>query len=439
MAARYNARDEHPNKPKPASLGARDPMTARRLKLAMLLFLLLLLLAALPRRASAQAISSMNPEFLNQSADWVPAVEQLSHKVVAITGTNPISITVENSSSIGTQELGEVQRLIDGRLRVAGAQPSAATGAAYAVKIAISENAREFVLAASITQSSGEPAVAVVTAQRSAPEVAGNLVSLRKAFLLRQDLPILDAQLLNPTTLIVLGPDRITIYGKQPGGWQSIATAEIAVHQLPRDARGRLAVRGDSFDAYLPGMVCTSTSLAPLAVGCRDSDDPWPISIESALYNSARNYFTRATGDFADVASKFYSAAFFWQSRTEPHVVFTTADGVLRDGPAGPLPVEAPGWGSDVALLYNSTGAAQNACNGSHLIATASGDYSQPDSLRAFEIHGQKAITASDPLEFPGPVLALWSAPDLTAATVVTHNQKTGGYEAYSVTASCLQ
>lgn len=438
MSPRYNARDERSRKAKSASLGARDPMTARRIKLAMLLFLVLLLLAALPHKARAQAISSMNPEFLNQSADWVPAVEQLVHKIVAVTGTNPISTTIENSSTIGAQELGEVQRLIEGRLRLAGAQPSTTPGAAYTVKITISENIREFVLTASIASSS-EPAVSIVTAQRSAPEAAGNLVSLHKTFLLRQDSPILDAQLLNPNVLVILGPDRVTIYGKQPTGWQSIASADLAARHIARDARGRLAVRGDSFDAFLPGMVCSNTSISPLAVGCRDSDDPWPISIESALYNSARNYFTRATGNSADVGSKFYSAAFFWQSRTEPHVVFTTAEGVLRDGPAGPLPVEAPGWGSDVALLFNMTGAVPNACNGSHIIATSGGDYSQPDSLRAFEIHGQKAVAASDPLEFSGPVLALWSAPDLTAATVVAHNQKTGSYEAYSVTASCLQ
>src|SRR5579884_118444 len=100
MAARYNSRGESSGQGKSKPLGARDPMTARRIKLAMLLALVLLLIAALPRKAPAQAISSMNPEFLEQSADWPPAAEQLARKIVAITGAVPVSLQIENSSSI---------------------------------------------------------------------------------------------------------------------------------------------------------------------------------------------------------------------------------------------------------------------------------------------------------------------------------------------------
>ncbi len=438
MAARYNSRGESSGQGKSKPLGARDPMTARRIKLAMLLALVLLLIAALPRKAPAQAISSMNPEFLEQSADWPPAAEQLARKIVAITGAVPVSLQIENSSSISAEEFAEVQRLIVGRLRSAGAAPSAPAGAAYSARIVVSQNARAFVLAAVVNQSSGEPAAAIATAAPSAPQAAANAVTLARTFLLRQDAPILDAQFLTPATLVVLGADRITAYGRTPNGWQSIASAEIAAHHaMPRDLRGRLAVRADSFDAYLPGMVCSSASLAPLAIGCRDSDDPWPISLQSALYNSARNYFARGNGDFSEFLVKFYSAAFFWQSRTEPHVVFTTSEGVMRDGPSGALPVDAPGWGSEVALLYNASAAA-GGCNGSHILATMAGDYTERDAVRAFEIHGQRAVAASDPVEFAGPVLALWSSPDMTAATVVSQNSKTGSYEAYRVTASCL-
>lgn len=441
MTPRYNSRNEHSRRAKAALLAARDAMRASRIGLAMLLTVAMLVIAALPRQAKAQAISGMNPEMLNQSADWVPAVEQLARKILAIAGPNPVSVTVENVSSVGAQELAEVQRLIDGRLRLSGIQPSTTAGAAYSVKITISENTRGFVLAAATTQSSGEAAFAIVTAARTAPEVAANLVSLHKTILLRQEGPLLDAQLLNDGTLVVLGPDRITTYGKQAAGWQSIASAEIATHHaMPRDMRGRVAVHGDGFDAYLPGMVCSSTALSPLSIGCRDSDDPWPISGEGALYNASRNYFTRASGSNFEYATKFYSAAFFWESRTEPHGVFTTPAAVMRDGPTGPLPVEVTGWGSEVALLYNNTaGASQNACNGSHILATSEADYSHTDSLRAFEVHGQHAIVASDPIEFAGPVLALWSAPDLTSVTAIAHNQKTGSYEAYRITASCLQ
>jgi hypothetical protein len=130
--------------------------------------------------------------------------------------------------------------------------------------------------------------------------------------------------------------------------------------------------------------------------------------------------------------------------------VFTTASGVYRDGEGNrPVPLSAPNWGSDIALLFTSnTGLPpQNACANFHVLATSTGDYAAPDLVRAYELGGQgienavghRVFVASDALEFPGPITALWSDVNQTAVTAITHNLETGGYEAYSITASCLQ
>jgi hypothetical protein len=458
MATHSNALSRNSSGSKKTSLGARDPVTARRIKLAMLLMLVLLLLVALPRKARAQSVAGSN-QVSEQSADWATATGQLANNIFAITGPSAVSVAVENRSSLSTQEASEVADLIAARLRSAGARLSTPAGAAYRASITISEDVHGFVLASATTTSSGAPSVQIVQAPRlAAPAEAVSQVSLRKHLLLTANQRILDAQFLNgqayvngvpQRTLVVLEPQRVTVYVKQgEGQWQRTGSADLVSHHpLPRDTRGRLWTRADGFDAYLPGMVCSSSSLAPLAVACRESDDPWPVD---GFYNAARNYFTRGLDDFSDVATKFYSAAIFFVSRTDQgHILFTTASGVYRSEGNQPVPLSALNWGSDIALLFTTkTGVPeQNACASFHVLATSNLDYSAPDSLRAYELEGQglenamgrRVFAASDALEFPGPITALWSDINQTAVIAITHNLETGSYEAYSITASCLQ
>jgi hypothetical protein len=49
------------------------------------------------------------------------------------------------------------------------------------------------------------------------------------------------------------------------------------------------------------------------------------------------------------------------------------------------------------------------------------------------------AVADSEPLEFSGPILALWPLLDARTVRVVSKNLQTGMYEASVVTASCSQ
>jgi hypothetical protein len=75
-------------------------------------------------------------------------------------------------------------------------------------------------------------------------------------------------------------------------------------------------------------------------------------------------------------------------------------------------------------------------------LAAGAGDYTQPDSIRAYQMLDGAAAADSPALEFPGPVLslqptmALQSEPS-SAALAVVHNLATGDDEVYEISLVC--
>ena len=88
---------------------------------------------------------------------------------------------------------------------------------------------------------------------------------------------------------------------------------------------------------------------------------------------------------------------------------------------------------------YTLPDAATNLVGGTNVLAAGAGDYSVTDSLRAFEVRDGTPVVVSDAIDFSGPVMALWTAPDGTSVSVITRNLASGKYEAFSVQGSCLQ
>ena len=86
-------------------------------------------------------------------------------------------------------------------------------------------------------------------------------------------------------------------------------------------------------------------------------------------------------------------------------------------------------WGSDFAVVRTGCGA------GTQVIASSSGEAAK-DSLRAYDITRQEAVTASAPLEMGGTVTALWTSLDGTSAWAVIR-KSTVEYEVDRVTALC--
>jgi len=291
-------------------------------------------------------------------------------------------------------------------------------------------------------------------------------LSLRKIPLWAQDDPILDVAVLEenvtPSHIAVLDAENVSLYRMQGGKWQLEQALAIAhARPWPRDLRGRLIpARDHLLDVYLPGVICAGTAALPLALNCRESDDPWPLAAGTlaggalsvfpsaglasgastvlpqmkAFFAPTRNFFTGAltpgVGKFTTVP-KFYSAAVLPREKYALWL-FAAIDGQvhLLDGVSDQA--ARLGWGSDLAGVKTACGA------GWQILATSSGNDAE-DSMRAYEFPDRDPVAVSAAMDFPGAITALWTEAKGDTAVAVARNRETGSYEAFRVAISCSQ
>jgi hypothetical protein len=115
----------------------------------------------------------------------------------------------------------------------------------------------------------------------------------------------------------------------------------------------------------------------------------------------------------------------------------------------GECPVEAPLRGRDfryVPNLFVSHTFPQGRgeftemsghCGTQVQFAAGTGDYTQPDSVQAFEQQWDTFDPLSDALTFPGPVMALHVTDRVP--TAIVRNLQTGNYEAYHISITCAE
>lgn len=380
------------------------------------------------------------------ATDWSAPAEQLAHKIVAVTGPGAVSLEFTNRSSLAKTDFEEVRRQVLTHAAALGLRFVKADQAAATVQVSVSENIASYVWVAEIHLGNNESSVVMISLPH--PETANISresapLTIHKTLLWAQEDRILDAAVLegSPAHLVVLDPDRATLYRFQDSRWQMEQALPIKHSRpWPRDLRGRLFVRKDHlFDAYLPGVYCQSTITAPLGLNCRDSDDPWPLGSEqnslNAFFSPARNFFTGALTPGIGkqtTAPAFYSAAALPREKYTLWLLATVSgqvhllDGVT-DQTAGRL-----GWGSDLASVHTGCG------SGWQILATRSGDVSA-DSVRAFEMADREPAPVSQALDFDGSITALWADSGGSGAMVVSHNSESGKYEAYRLTLTCGQ
>jgi hypothetical protein len=401
-------------------------------------------------------------------SDWTGPEQQLARKVVAVTGPGAVSLTVENRSSLGRRETEVISNGLRAALESVGLHFVAPEQAAASVAISLSENTNSYVWVAEVRQGAGEAAVVMVSVPR--PEGAtvnrdSVPLSIRKISLWAQEERILDVAVLEenpaPVQMAVLDAEKVTLYRMQGGKWQpQQALAVTHARPWPRDLRGRLApARDHLLDVYLPGVFCRTTSAAPLALSCRESDDPWPLVIGSlsggganfpgfgqvsgvpptlnamgGFFAPTRNFFTGAltpgVGKFTTLG-KFYSAAFvprdkyvlwlFASVDEQVHMVDGLSDVAARLR-----------WGSDLASVRTSCGA------GWQVLATTTSDQSA-ESVRAYEFPDRDPVAVSVPVDLAGEVTALWTEAKGDSAIAVVRHAETGGYEAFRLAVACNQ
>jgi hypothetical protein len=405
---------------------------------------------------------------LAYAMEWSAPEQQLARKIVAASGPGAVALTVENRSSLTRRETEIIQNGLRSALEGVGIRFVRPEQAAATVTISLSENAASYVWVAEVRLGAGEATVVMITTPRpEGSSVAHDSVplSLRKISLWSQDEPILDVAVLeenaSPVHIAVLDGEKVSLYRMQGGKWQ-LEQALGIVHSRPwpRDLRGRLIpARDHLLDVYLPGVLCRSNAAMPLALSCRESDDPWPLVSGTfnggtmsvfpsaglgngastvvpqmgAFYASTRNFFTGAltpgVGKFTTVP-KFYSAALLPREKYTLWL-FAATDGQVHMVDGVSDQVAKLGWGSDLASVKTACGA------GWQVLATSPGD--QEDAVHAYEFPDRDPVAVSAALDLPGAITALWTEAKGDTAIAVARNRETGSYEAFRLALACSQ
>jgi hypothetical protein len=262
--------------------------------------------------------------------------------------------------------------------------------------------------------------------------------------------------------LVAVEPEEIVIYSHIAENWRVQTRVGIGQKKpLARDPRGVIlpVPGGEGFEASVAGMVCSGIYLPAQPAGdwkvhCRESDDPWQLSLPpitqtaaatpignidaspvKAFYNAARNYFTGVVTPSLGVdLPPFYSAAVIPRpasSGFQGALLINGIDGKVQLIEGGVLK-QISGtrdWGSDFAVIRTDCGA------GTQIVASGSGQAAS-DSLRAYELPGQETVPVSAPLTMDGTVTALWTAPNEKSIFAVVRSAA-DKYEVDRVTASC--
>lgn len=372
---------------------------------------------------------------------WDSPSADLARQIAALTGPGTITLTVLNRSSLASDDVPVIRRALERELRSVGVIVHA-KNADSDVRVTLSQNMQGWLWVAEVQEGS-ETRVAMLPvpgATASGATGSAPAITLQANLLYAQDDPILDVAVLgtgNEQHMIVLDPAHIKAYTSTGGSWQLAQTYDIPHAQpFPRDLRGRIVPATDHlFDAYLPGIACNATKTGEswtMTVACSDSDDPWPIGSQKALYNSTRNFFTGVVvPGFGPKLPPFYSAAELVRMGGTAFL-FADVNGAvhLMEGNSHKVVIGTHDWGSDIAVVRSNCG------SGSQVLASTAGA-PVADSVRAYEISGREGITASAPLNFDGAITAVWTDSDKTSATVVVRRPQESHYEAYSVSVAC--
>jgi hypothetical protein len=211
------------------------------------------------------------------------AARELTRRIVAAVGKEPVTLGVRNISSLSAAEAAGVRQAIAAGLRA---------GEGAAVAVTLSENVQGYVWIAEVVKNGGREAI-VLPVARPAPPVATARMAISQRLLVSGREPILDVAAV-PGALMSLEPGQVRIAG--------VALPIAHAKPWPRDVRGRLAVHDNEFQAWLPGVLCTGT-VQPPAIACAASDAPWPVEPAGSKLAPGRNYF------LADGVAPFFSSA----------------------------------------------------------------------------------------------------------------------------------
>lgn len=376
-----------------------------------------------------------------QAAAQTPeaAARELARGAAAALEKEPAAFSIRNGSSLAASDFASVRAALAAALRAQGVRT--AETAPAEIRVTVSENPRDWLLIAEVRRGDARAVVMAGWPRGSAtPRLPLPVLSIERRLVWEQEEPILDFVLTGDgaeARLFVLEPARIAVYARGDSGWEQRAEFPVSA-PAARDLRGRLAVQGNAFQSWLPGVSCRGT-LEPPAFDCTGGEVLWPLSSGASLaghgsFRAGRNAFEGAVFTASGVkanAPPFYSMALAG-SAGEPLWVLAALDGraTMYDAALSPAGAPIPGWGSDIAGFEARCGA------GRQVLATRPGDAHEPDAVQAWEAGRTGAVPVSSPVEFSGPVTALWPSGAASAAAVV-RDSATGRYAAYLLAIGC--
>jgi hypothetical protein len=321
-------------------------------------------------------------------------------------------------------------------------QPANSQQAAATIHLTLSSNFQGFLWIADVAQgaahkpffSSGVPPAATFAPPAASP------LSLQKTLLLSSPDPILDVLIQSatanaPDSLVVLQPEEFALYIQSNDTWKLQSRGEIETgNPRSRDLRGRIQQGPNGLQVVLPGLACDIGFQPVPWNSCKSADTPWNISAGFNQYSTVLPQLSPQTNLFTFAPRpeyQFESLTVFepgWATPPSGGVVpllATLPDGraLLFEGSATPV-ASFSGWGSDIAALWSHTRQRWP------ILVTRDGDWTQPDSIQAFDIVEHQAVTVSAPVDFDGPITTLWPEGE-NEALAVSRNLKTGLYEAY--------
>lgn len=405
-------------------------------------------------------VGGQSPEQI--PAAWSEALATLAEKIVAdAMPANTLYLSSQDMSSLDqvttnrifTELVGQVSRRGSWQAQQQGTTPepsyllsknsSQRLPADVNVQIAFSEGADGYVWIAQINRGDSPHIEMVSLSKQGAAGIRSGKpwLTLRRNVLWAQSEPLLDfseeQSTEGPTRMItVLEPDRVG-RGMLAGDFLTISsTSPLLKIPVARDLRGRLESAPDGqITAYIAGSVCTGEP-ANASFNCvREQAKDWLMGDGlEAVYVANRNYFAGLLSAPADPTAEgrpFYSAAILSSGSKRPFILAELEGTSHLYDVSDAQPATFRGWGDDIVFM------ATNCDSSEHVLVTGVGDWTQPDRLQLYEISGGTATAVGQPVEFPGPVLALWSSDDTKSARIVSRNLHTGLYEASTVSVSC--
>ena len=365
------------------------------------------------------------------------AARELARKTAAFAGKGaPVAVTWRNLSSLESAA-SQARAAFEEFLQEAGVR--AGDTPAVEARVTVSENAAQFLLVEEASKGD-EHQVWIASWKRTETAAAPPAgVSLEKKLVWEQAEQILDVAF-PPGGMLVLTPSSVTFYARNGTQWDAQRTVPLSpIRPWPADMRGRLRLKGASFQALLPGMRCDGTTEPSLSADCHANAEAWVLESGSrglllADFTATRNYFggrvTTQSGQPKTVAPFFSAASVESQGRTWWLLAAIDGKTQIYDASLDPAGTSSAQWGSDIAGTDAHCGA------GTQVLATRPGDRGQADAIQAFTMIDRTPQPLTEAADFPGPVLALWTSGG-SAVTVVVRDLRTGKYSAYEVTVVC--